>query len=120
MLFRSPAGALVDFGLRCLAEGHEVKQWVRPHGDTQSKIGRGLIDRVINWQAYARQADLIVFKTSIINESSDDGKWFFVDAKSKSDNIICYVKHINEASLVIYFTDNKLIAGHQPNKRKIQ
>lgn len=69
---------------------------------------------------FINQADLIVFKTSILNESSDDGKWFFVDAKSKADNIICYVKHINEASLVIYFTDNKLIAGHQPNKRKIQ
>lgn len=60
ILLLDPAGALVDFGIRCLAEGHTVKQWIRPHGDTQSKIGRGLIDRVINWQAYARQADLIV------------------------------------------------------------
>ena len=60
ILLLDPAGALVDFGLRCLAEGHTVRQWIRPHGQEQSKIGRGLIDKVINWQAYARQADLIV------------------------------------------------------------
>lgn len=60
ILLLDPAGALVDFGVRCLAEGHEVRQWIRPHGQEQSKIGKGLIDRVINWQAYARQADLIV------------------------------------------------------------
>ena len=69
---------------------------------------------------YLNQADLIVYKTSNINESRNIGNWFFVDAKSKCDWIICYVKHINEASLVIYFTDNKLISGYQPNKRKIQ
>jgi len=60
ILLLDPAGALVDFGVRCLAEGHTVKQWVRPHGQERSKIGKGLIDQVANWQIHARQADLIV------------------------------------------------------------
>ena len=60
ILLLDPAGALVDFGVRCLAEGHSVKQWVRPHGQERSKIGRGLIDQVQNWQIHAKQADLIV------------------------------------------------------------
>ena len=60
ILLLDPAGALVDFGVRCLAEGHSVKQWIRPHGQERSKIGRGLIDQVQNWQIHAKQADLIV------------------------------------------------------------
>jgi hypothetical protein len=32
ILLLDPAGALVDFGIRCLAEGHSVKQWIKPHG----------------------------------------------------------------------------------------
>jgi phosphoribosylamine--glycine ligase len=60
ILLLDPAGALVDFGVRCLAEGHSVKQWIRPHGQERSKIGRGLIDQVTNWQIHAKNADLIV------------------------------------------------------------
>ena len=60
ILLVDPAGALVDFGIRCLAEGHSVKQWIRPHGQERSKIGRGLIDQVQNWQIHAKNADLIV------------------------------------------------------------
>jgi phosphoribosylamine--glycine ligase len=60
ILLVDPAGALVDFGVRCLAEGHSVKQWVKPHGQERSKIGRGLIDQVQNWQIHAKNADLIV------------------------------------------------------------
>ena len=61
ILLLDPAGAMVDFGFRCMAEGHEVRQWIKPAKDgSQSPIGRGLVQRVINWQAYARQADLIV------------------------------------------------------------
>ena len=60
ILLLDPAGALVDFGIRALSEGHEVKQWIKPHGQERSKIGKGLIDQVQNWQIHARQADLIV------------------------------------------------------------
>ena len=69
---------------------------------------------------FINQADLIVYRTNIINQSKDTGKWFFVDAKSKSDWIIYYTPHINESTLIIYFTNNISIAGYQPNKRKIQ
>ena len=60
ILLIDPAGALVDFGVRCIAEGHTVKQYVRPHGQERSKIGKGIIDQVLNWELYIKQADLIV------------------------------------------------------------
>ena len=66
VLLLDPAGALVDFGVRCLAEGHEVKQCINPHGQERSKIGRGLIDQVQNWQIHAKQADLIVLSDNAI------------------------------------------------------
>ena len=48
ILLIDPAGALVDFGVRCIAEGHTVKQYVRPHGQERSNIGKGIIDQVLN------------------------------------------------------------------------
>lgn len=50
ILLIDPAGALVDFGLRCILEGHEVKQWIRKHNGEPSKIAKGLIERVNFWQ----------------------------------------------------------------------
>jgi len=60
ILLVDPYGALVDFGLRCLEEGHQVRQWIRPHGGTPSKIAKGLIDRVPHWDAHMKWADIIV------------------------------------------------------------
>jgi hypothetical protein len=61
------------------------------------------------------QAELIAYRTDNINEASITGMWFYVDALSKADWIIYYTPYINDANLVVYFTDNKLIAGQQPN-----
>jgi phosphoribosylamine---glycine ligase len=61
VLLIDPAGAFVDFALRCIAHGHEVKQWIRkPPGGEDSKIGQGLIPRVYNWQAHMKWADIVV------------------------------------------------------------
>jgi len=60
ILLLDPAGALVDFGLRCILEGHEVKQWIRPINGNHSKIARGLIERVSQWQPHMKWADIIV------------------------------------------------------------
>lgn len=66
ILLIDPPGALVDFGVRALSEGHTVKQWVKPNKDgTPSKIGKGIIDRVNNWQIHAKSADLIVLSDNI-------------------------------------------------------
>ena len=61
------------------------------------------------------QAELIAYRTGNINESSTTGMWFYVDALSKADRIVYYTPYINESNLVVFFTDNKLIAGQQPN-----
>ena len=60
ILLIDPAGALVDFGLRCILEGHEVKQWIRKHNGEPSKIARGLIERVNFWQPHMKWADITV------------------------------------------------------------
>lgn len=60
VLLIDPAGALVDFGLRCLMQGHEVKQWIRKVHGEPSKIARGLITRVPFWQPHMKWADIIV------------------------------------------------------------
>ena len=103
---------LISFALLFSNVSNAQKIFVAKH-PSETKI-RVYITRYIN------QADLIVYRTNIINQSNETGKWFFVDAKSKADWIICYTPHINEATLNIYFTDNISIAGYQPNKRRIQ
>jgi phosphoribosylamine--glycine ligase len=61
ILLIDPAGAFVDFALKCQQHGHEVKQWIRKvPGHDDSKIGQGLIPRVYNWTIHMDWADIIV------------------------------------------------------------
>ena len=61
ILLIDPAGAFVDFGMRCQNHGHEVKQWIRKiPGHDDSKVGQGLIPRVYNWQIHMKWADIII------------------------------------------------------------
>jgi len=60
VLLLDPAGALTDFGMRCISEGHSVKMWIRPVRGEHSKIARGIIPRVPDWEPHMRWADIIV------------------------------------------------------------
>ena len=61
ILLIDPAGAFVDFALKCMAHGHEVKQWIKKYPDgSESAVGKGLIPRVTNWQIHMKWADLTV------------------------------------------------------------
>ena len=78
ILLVDPAGALVDFGLRCLLEGHEVKQWIRVVNGHHSKFARGLIERVSDWRPQMKWADLIVLSDNAyemrdLEKYNDDG-----------------------------------------------
>lgn len=61
LLLLDPAGAFTDFAMRCMQAGHEVKQWQKksPEGSV-SKIGRGIIPRVDDWEKHMNWADLII------------------------------------------------------------
>lgn len=54
-------GSFVDFGLRCLQWGHEVKHFLGPgkNGD-RLKIGDGLLERVNDFTKWMRWADVIL------------------------------------------------------------
>lgn len=52
---------LLDFGLRCLAAGHEVKHWQGTERDgKRSKVGQGLLPQVAQWKPHMSWADLIM------------------------------------------------------------
>ena len=51
-------GALaLDWCLRCINAGHTVKWYTK--GSRCDHIGQGLVDKIDNWRAYAKVADLI-------------------------------------------------------------
>ena len=61
LLLIDPPGAFTDLAIRCIAEGHQVKQWQkkRPDGSI-SDIGKGFIQRVANWEQHMNWADLVL------------------------------------------------------------
>jgi phosphoribosylamine--glycine ligase len=61
VLLLDPVGAFTDFAIRLINAGHEVKQWQKKLPDgSQSKVGRGIVTRVLNWQAFMKWADIII------------------------------------------------------------
>jgi phosphoribosylamine--glycine ligase len=53
--------AFLDFALRCLSEGHEVRLFQGPNKDgTRSEVGDGLVEKVKDWQSSMKWADLIL------------------------------------------------------------
>ena len=61
VLLLDPAGAFTDFAIRLMAHGHEVKQWQKRGLDgTQTKIAKGIVPRVLNWEHFMDWADIVV------------------------------------------------------------
>lgn len=53
-------GLSLDFSLRCIDAGHDVRVFIRNNKDgSRCKVGDGLIKRVSNWQDHMNWADLI-------------------------------------------------------------
>jgi len=76
VLLIDPAGAFVDFGIKCQNARHEVKQWIRKvPGHDDSKIGQGLVPRIYNWRLYMDWADIIVLSDNAY-ENRDLEKYF--------------------------------------------
>lgn len=51
---------MLDFALRCMAEGHEVRTYQSPDKENnRSRVGNGLITKVPNWESSMNWADLI-------------------------------------------------------------
>jgi phosphoribosylamine--glycine ligase len=54
-------GLSLDFCMRCMDCGHEVRLWVKPPKDKRrSSIGDGIVTKVPDWRASMGWADLIV------------------------------------------------------------
>src|ERR1022692_3186885 len=53
-------GNCLDFALRCMAEGHEVRCYInRDKENNKSRVGNGLIKKVDDWKPSMRWADVI-------------------------------------------------------------
>lgn len=60
ILIIDAGGVCLDFALRCLAAGHQVKAFIRHNKDgSRSEVGDGLIQRVSHWEDHMKWADLI-------------------------------------------------------------
>ncbi len=52
-------GCMVDYALRCIDAGHQVRYYF-PRNDKNKLIGKGLVQIVNDWHEWARWADIIV------------------------------------------------------------
>jgi len=54
-------GGMLDWAMRCVDVGHDVRLWVKPRdGERRNPTGDGLVPRVADWKASMAWADLIV------------------------------------------------------------
>jgi phosphoribosylamine--glycine ligase len=59
ILVIDPSGLALDFCVRSIAEGHNVRWFIRDTGRDEPSIGRGLVPHVSDWRANMRWADLV-------------------------------------------------------------
>lgn len=61
ILLIDPIGAMLDFAMRCDAQGHEVRWWLPKQKDgSRNPIGDGLAQKIPDWRPAMAWADLIV------------------------------------------------------------
>lgn len=61
ILLIDASGNFLDFALRCMAFGHDVRLFIGPNKDgSRSKVGDGLVNKVPDWKPSMKWADLIV------------------------------------------------------------
>jgi phosphoribosylamine--glycine ligase len=66
----------LNFAVRCLAEGHQVRLWLKPKNTGEvSPLGKGMVERVKEWKPSMKWADIIVFTSN--NHYHDDMRPFF-------------------------------------------
>jgi phosphoribosylamine---glycine ligase len=54
------ADGLLDLALRAAQRGHQCRYWCRDFDAARCPVGRGLVERIGDWRASAKWADLIV------------------------------------------------------------
>lgn len=54
-------GGMLDFSMKCIDAGHDVRLWVMPRdNEKRNPIGDGYVSKVADWRAHMGWADLIV------------------------------------------------------------
>ncbi len=68
---------------------------------------------------YAAEADVIVFKTPFLkNSTGNKGWWYFSTIDGEINKRICYVAGKEIADLVVYYTNDKNEAGWKNRKKR--
>lgn len=55
-----PLASSLDWSMRCIAEGHQVK-WVVKPDDKVAKVGKGIVERITDLYEWLKWPDLVVF-----------------------------------------------------------
>jgi len=67
LLIDNPSSFL-DFALRCMEHGHQVKTWMgSDKRGARSTVGDGMIDKIPDWRTAMKWADLIVTSDNVIH-----------------------------------------------------
>jgi len=60
------SSSMLDFALRCMAEGHTVRVWMgNDKFNNRSKVGDGILQRIPDWQPSMKWADLIILSDNV-------------------------------------------------------
>ena len=74
ILLIDPHAYLLDYALRCEAQGHEVRVYIAPDSDgSRNPIGRGLITTVDDFRPSMKWADLIMCSDNLKHLRELDG-----------------------------------------------
>lgn len=75
-------GVGLDVAIRALADGHEVKHFIRPADPKLAGVGEGLVDRVADFRDFTKWADLVLY--------TDNSK-YLVDLERMREEGVCVV-----------------------------
>lgn len=68
---------------------------------------------------YKYEADLVVYKTQFVQNSyGNKGIWYYTKNPAAANKKIYFIKHREEADLVVCFTTNSKEAGWQKKKKQ--
>ena len=77
--------------------------------------GKGIINVYVT--DYLSNADLLVYKTTNIYDTDNEGAWYFVEYKQQADKRVYFVKYPSQATLIIYYVKYPQQAGWRSKNR---
>lgn len=71
ILIIDPQAASLDWAMRCIDDGHQVK-WVVKNDDKVAKVGKGIVERIDNLYDWKRWPDMVFFADNTLHLQAAD------------------------------------------------